>query len=499
MKLVTRKALAILVLLPAICAIPIECQAVVTTNASKGLYELAISSTGPIIKTETFDRDPNWEGFYNRMKPEDAREVKQNFGYARTHFAGKMAGEMGGVIWRSMTPAHYGDRLAPRTLNDRLTATGSFALTDSSGGDGIFFGWFNARQQGFRPVNFVGFRLDGQSDYAIVHVDYTTGTWKAGGLNTGIRIRSDRSRHTFKLIYDPAANRGGGAISLIIDRRRPVTLKLDPGHKAEGAAFNRFGMFNVQVYGGPMTVYFDDLKYNGKMETFAKDPKWDAKGNHVWFVDQDKRPAQNFGFSQTSFTGGAPGEVGGTFWRCPIDAPQSYYADRIGPLTLEKPLFASGSIAFTRASSDSCLMFGWFNSETARKAQAERAGSIDNFVGVVIGGPSRVGHYFDPTYVTAGGDGARGDTDSPVIRPDGRARTWTLSYDPYANGGAGAIDASLDGERVTLNLRPGGKAQGATFDRFGIMPTRPDGHGLSVYWDDLKYTKTYPSEHKLRM
>lgn len=43
-----------------------------------------------VLKTETFNRDPGWEAFNNRMKPDpkDLRTVVQDFGYSQTNFAG---------------------------------------------------------------------------------------------------------------------------------------------------------------------------------------------------------------------------------------------------------------------------------------------------------------------------------------------------------------------------------------------------------------------------
>ena len=63
-------------------------------------------STG--VKTETFDSDPNWEGFNNHVVPKVYPVVVQDFGYSNTHFAGA-AGRNGrsdhprrraGVVWQ---------------------------------------------------------------------------------------------------------------------------------------------------------------------------------------------------------------------------------------------------------------------------------------------------------------------------------------------------------------------------------------------------------------
>ena len=93
------------------------------------------------LKTETFDCDPRWEGHNNRIPPKRVLIAKQDFGYSATQFAGKAPGEMGGRIQRSTTPASYAVALAPaKTLDDKLTASGSFAVTASQGGAGVFLG-----------------------------------------------------------------------------------------------------------------------------------------------------------------------------------------------------------------------------------------------------------------------------------------------------------------------------------------------------------------------
>src|SRR5690349_12189805 len=53
----------------------------------------------PALKTEHFDRDPGWEEYNNHVAPKKTQLVKQDFGYsAKTNFAGKAKGEMGGTI-----------------------------------------------------------------------------------------------------------------------------------------------------------------------------------------------------------------------------------------------------------------------------------------------------------------------------------------------------------------------------------------------------------------
>ena len=107
---------------------------------------LAADQTSSPFKSEHFDHDPGWEGYNNRNVPKDARMVKQDFGYSKTQFASKSPGEIGGSIQRTSTPASYAAPLTPaRTLDDKLTASGTFAASSRKGSGGVFFGFFNSQ------------------------------------------------------------------------------------------------------------------------------------------------------------------------------------------------------------------------------------------------------------------------------------------------------------------------------------------------------------------
>src|SRR6516165_8176539 len=78
-----------------------------------------------IQKTESFDKDPGWEGHNNRLSPKVNRVVKQEFGYTLTNFAGKEKGEIGGTLWRSPDRTYYAAKIPTRTLNDKMSGTGT--------------------------------------------------------------------------------------------------------------------------------------------------------------------------------------------------------------------------------------------------------------------------------------------------------------------------------------------------------------------------------------
>ena len=60
-----------------------------------------------------------------------------------------------------------------------------------------------------------------------------------------------------------------------------------------------------------MTIYFDDLQYDGKSEDFSKDPGWAGSNNRAK-IENVPAGAHDFGFSpKTNLAGGTTGEVGG--------------------------------------------------------------------------------------------------------------------------------------------------------------------------------------------
>lgn len=470
-------------------------------------------------KTEHFDRDPDWDAHNNRIPPKPGHVVKQDFGYSPTQFAGKAKGEMGGRIQRSTTPASYAAPLTPaKTLDDKLTASGSFGITSSQPGAGVFFGFFNSQQPGGsgRPIGSLGMNFDFEREGGRLAVRLITsgnkscGTFITPYLPGKFRptpIKNDGTRYHWTLDYDPQANGGNGRFTFTLRsdnhpaepipaslpaasqeearKRFPHTttfnVDLPPGYRKEGASLDRFGAMNMMKSGGAVTMFFGDLRYDGKTEDFTKDPGWIGMGNRVRFEDREQAGAHNFGFSaDTSHAGGQRGEIGGGFWR--TEKNWGFYADRVGPLTLEHRLEARGRVKLVAAGPDSDMGFGWFNSADTDAPPSHGK----NFLGIHVGGPTRVGHYFEPRFITS--KGSRGKAgEGPLLKP-GKVFEWSLVYDPAANGGAGEIRATLGGESVTLPLKPGRKAEGASFDRFGLFSTYPGGQMVKIYFDDLEYT-----------
>ena len=204
------------------------------------------------------------------------------------------------------------------------------------------------------------------------------------------------------------------------------------------------------------------------------------------------RPRFDFGFSLTQYAGGKhTGELGGLVFRgdCRFPDRMAYYADRLGALSLEKPLRASGKVCLTRGVTDSSVLIGFFHSKDSMIVNPSQAsGTPMSFLGISTDGPSREGFYFAPLYRVHGDAQGYASGQRPRIYPDSKAHDWTLEYSPTAADGRGQILVTLDQQSVKLVLGEGHKLLGARFDRFGLITTWIDGNGQTIYFDDLTYT-----------
>ena len=452
------------------------------------------------VKTEHFDDDPGWEGVNNHVVPDRVPTVTQDFGYDADAFGGK--GGIGGNINRSVRPSYYAESIPVRTLDDRLSVSGTFSIRETRGGSGAFFGWFNAAQTpgSGRAVNSLGLHVTGEKSGGRLAVRLITGTNRSIGTHVTpfekdyqpASLKNDGTLYSWRFAYEPEANDGAGQFRFSImgeadpDEEfegRTFTVDVPDGYKTEGARFDRFGLLNKMKPGRSLSVFFGLLERDGREIDLSSDPEWDASGNRATFEDAQQSGTHDFGFRpRTTNAGGERGEVGGRLWR---GGTPAYYGDRIGPLTLDEPLEARGRLMLEVGAPDSTMYFGWFNSTTKGKPLTEGG----NFLGVHVAGPTRVGHYLRPGYVT--GAGSRGVADrAPRIVP-GVVYEWSIAYDPSprARGGGGEIRVSAGAESGTLLLNVKAKAEGATFDRFGLITAgRPGGQIVQVYLDDLTYT-----------
>src|SRR3569833_2676945 len=153
----------------------------VALSASAALSADAPGTTS--LRLQSFDHDPGWEGHNNRLVPKQYPTVVQDFGYSATNHAGNASGEMGGMITRASEPAFYAAKIEPKTLDDKLSASGTMAITRTTPGGGVICGFFAAAQPGGggRPISSLGMNLDCEQAGGRLAVRLITGENQACG------------------------------------------------------------------------------------------------------------------------------------------------------------------------------------------------------------------------------------------------------------------------------------------------------------------------------
>lgn len=466
---------------------------------------MAAHSISGAVREENFDREPaNWEGVNHRSTAFDARTVIQDFGYSpATNHAGGAAGEIGGRINPAGEPAYYGYRLPwPANLDSPMIAEGRLHVARGSGH--CLLGFFNPDTlNGWRTPNTLVARINSRGETFHCHLEYCTARWHAEAGVIGEIVRGQRITpieiptgkiHKWKMVYEPNAA-GNGLLTFTLDDT-VARCELIADHRREGIAVTHFGLLPVlKTWDSPGEIWIDDVIINGVAFNMDKDPQWDAFNNRRSYVSRDTRPRFDFGWSPTHYAGGRkPGELGGLVFRGDCREPQrmACYGDRLATLTLNAPLEARGKVCVLRAISDSTASIGFYHSVFSMQSNPSQKESIPmDYLGLNIEGPSAEGFFFYPVYRAHGDDGkALGYNGgrSPRIHPDGKVHDWFLRYDPAAANGNGQITVGLDNQTSTLDLAPGKKAAGATFNRFGICTPWIDGNSVTVYFDDLSYT-----------
>src|SRR5262249_53580823 len=156
----------------------------------------------------------------------------------------------------------------------------------------------------------------------------------------------------------------------------------------------------------------------------------------------------------THFAGGKnSGELGGLVFRgdCRFPERMACYGDRLGELTLDKPLRASGKVCLRRGVTDSSVLSGFYHSQDSHNGNpSQENGLPENFLGISTDGPSREGFLFAPTYRTRGRAGGHPKKGAPHIYPDGTSHDWKLEYSPTAAGGRGEITLTLDNQSIVF-------------------------------------------------
>ncbi|GMW01813.1 MAG: hypothetical protein AMXMBFR84_29500 [Candidatus Hydrogenedentota bacterium] len=451
---------------------------------------VAVSAHGDVeLPVDAFNTDPGWLGV-NNVPPEEVRkEIRQDFGWVAPSADGFTAGAVGGSVCRSFTPAWFGKAIPTASLNQRLSASGTFVVKDSQGGSGVLVGWFNSKSRGWRTPNSLVFRLDGEGGKFRVFYEYGTRHWLTGGGETFEGRYQDNpaslhpagpGAHTWSLDYDPEGADGLGEITFVFDGevfRAPLLA----GHKEDGAEFDRFGLMNVQITGDRIELYVSDLVINGDAIDLQSDPGWNGNNHRTTYADYVQRPHHDVQWRDTARAGGAPGEIGGFVWRIdPRDPDQGLqYGKEALPVSWDKPFEASGRICFASTAVDSAVLIGWYNAGTPLGSPPS------NFAGILMEGPSRIGHYFRPVVGAANGSSGICQ-EGPVIRPDGTSHTWSFAFKPASVEQRARIRVTLDDETVDYEVPDPVLAGGMETNRFGLLSWHQGGHFVEIYVDDIR-------------
>jgi hypothetical protein len=224
-----------------------------------------------------------------------------------------------------------------------------------------------------------------------------------------------------------------------------------------------------------------------RVERFDRAPGWAGQNNRA-ASPAPREIRQDFGYSHTAHAGGAPGEIGG--FLSPAAEP-AYYAKAISAATLRDELTASGTLAMDGRPTHALI--GFFNVGTLNEWRTP------NTIALRVSGRGDV-FYAWVEYATerwrAGGAEPRGfpkRRDPKTGRDElmgfaatGAAHRWTLRYDPLANGGGGAVMATIDDQTAVCHLSDGHKADGATFNCFGILNVMKSADtGGELWMDDV--------------
>jgi hypothetical protein len=226
-----------------------------------------------------------------------------------------------------------------------------------------------------------------------------------------------------------------------------------------------------------------------KTESFDRDPGWMGENHRIARKLEPREVRQDFGYSpQTNHAGGASsGEIGG-FVTAAGEA--AFYGKPISEATLEKPLSASGTLSVGKGGTN--LLLGYFNADTTREWRTP------NTIAIRINARGDDKFFAYVEYCTAKWRAGGDTTPFPsVTDPDtGRwnligfpcetSLKWSLRYDPTANDGRGVVTATIGDATAECRLDDTHRADGATFNRFGILNvTKSADSGSELWLDDV--------------
>lgn len=213
-------------------------------------------------------------------------------------------------------------------------------------------------------------------------------------------------------------------------------------------------------------------------EAFDRDPGWDGLNNRSEAFER-RTVTQDFGYTPEAKAGEAPGAIGGSLTP---DGTPAYYAQIIPTSTYDSPLQASGTIRVDKGPGNA--LFGFFNTGTINEWRTPNTivfrinGRGDTFHVHIECATSkwRANAGVIGTYDTVA------DRMHPIEFPGDSVHTWSLSYDPAGGDGHGMIAATFDDERAEIRLSEELRADGATFNRFGLLSVVKHADSPGSFW-----------------
>jgi hypothetical protein len=518
----------------------------------------------PALPVLDFATDPQWEGVGNRYSPYCVT-VHQDVTWRPSGFAGgKSAGEIGGRFQRSSRVAYLAANVAQgRLLNsdDRLQFTARITFPKFDGGACIGLGFFNSARLSYPPANQAAVRfIDSKYPSSGLPFEWTF-LHSANSLYQGfgtqqrkpkqppdmdyeLHLPVDGSSHRVSFEYDPGGSGGKGTFRIGVDDALQILNMGDPEQtllhrgvdfRGVGATFDRFGVSVTSSTDAHYTeFYIDDVEYTAvgedgltclKGESFDTDPQWVSHNNPSMKEDCVVPGAQDFGLSPGShYASQDPsqrGELGGIVSRVEVDGKPIVYAGKTTELDINQPLYAKGSVSLVESGTDSGVLLGWFQAESAATHLKVYAGDLSergpvgapvNFFGIsveYVGGDTSAA-ILAPLYTLTSyayvpyedkqlpvahfhGWDIIERTKVPKMRIDGKGfKEWKIAYDPVSPTSDGIIRLWVQGQNqdqpVTMPLPLAHKSQLGKFDRFGLMPSRAGGKPMEIYFDNLSYS-----------
>jgi len=236
-----------------------------------------------------------------------------------------------------------------------------------------------------------------------------------------------------------------------------------------------------------------------KTENFDRDPGWHGVNNRSARTHEQATIRQDFGWSKTDHAGGKRGEIGGFISPA---GEAAYYAAAIPTSTFEDKISASGTLWVGEGGTH--ILLGFFNSDTVNEWRT------NNTIAMRINARGNGKYLAYVEYCTlkwrAGGDTTPFPhvTDPETGRwsligfPVQKPVEWSLTYDPDGNNGLGVVTATIGKDTAICNLEAGHKAEGATFNRIGILNIMKSADsGSEIFIDNLTFngkTETFDQD-----